>query len=96
MQDDPNLSEASPPNFGDVPVLVTVTVGRAKPTIETLLHLSDETIIELDRGIDDPVELYVGDKLIARGTLEEVSDSGETRIGVRITDVLRPGGGPAK
>ena len=91
MQDDMPKDGAVSDGFGDVPVLVTVTVGRARPTIETLVRLTDDTIIELDRGLDDPVDLYVGDKLIAHGLLEEISAEGGTRIGVRITEVIRSG-----
>lgn len=88
MQDDARTA------FGDVPVLVTVTVGRATPTIDELLSMSPSTIISLDRGLDDPVELYVGEKLIARGLLEEVGEGGSGQIGVRITEVVQPKAAP--
>ena len=90
MQDDTQTDATTAASFGDVPVLVTVTVGHATPTIDELLNMSDETVISLDRGVDDPVDLYVGDKLIARGVLEEMAEDGTSRIGVRITDVVRP------
>lgn len=91
MQDDLQSENATGSTFADVPVLVTVTVGRARPTIATLISLSDDTVIELDRGLDEPVEIYVGDKLIAHGTLEEVASEGPSRLGVRITEVVRAG-----
>lgn len=88
MSDDVQSDQGSTV-FGDVPVLVTVTVGRATPTIDDLLGMSEATIITLDRALDDPVELFVGDKLIARGVLEEVGESGSGQIGVRITEVVQ-------
>ena len=88
MQGDASGQTPAVPSFGDVPVLVTVTVGRAKPTIDDLLSISDATVLELDRGLEDPVELYVGDKLIARGVLEELAEEGASRIGVRVTEIV--------
>ena len=50
-----------------VPIEVRVTVGRARPQVRELLKLKRDAVLPLDRHVDDPVELYVGDKLIARG-----------------------------
>jgi flagellar motor switch protein FliN/FliY len=43
-------------------------------------------VLSLDSKIDDPVELYIGDRLIARGELQEIED-GSGRLGVRLTEV---------
>ncbi|OYW59367.1 MAG: hypothetical protein B7Z31_05960, partial [Rhodobacterales bacterium 12-65-15] len=51
--------------FSQVPIEVTISVGRARPMVRDLLRLSKDAILALDRRIDDPVELYVGDRLIA-------------------------------
>jgi flagellar motor switch protein FliN/FliY len=51
--------------FTRVPVEITVSVGRARPLIKDLLDLGPEAVLPLDRRIDDPVELYLGDRLIA-------------------------------
>ncbi len=73
--------------FLGVPVEMTISVGKAKPLISELLALSQGTIIPLDSRIDDPVEVYIGDKLIARGELQEIEgDAG--KLGVRLTQVV--------
>lgn len=73
--------------FMGVPVELTISVGKARPMISELLNLSRGAIIPLDSRIDDPVEIYIGEKLIARGELQEVE--GETgRLGVYLTEVV--------
>jgi flagellar motor switch protein FliN/FliY len=49
--------------FAQVPIEVTISVGRARPLVKDLLRLSRDAILPLDRRVDDPVELYVGDRL---------------------------------
>lgn len=59
-----------------LPVSVAVSVGRARATIEELLAIGPQSILSLDSKIDDPVELIVGDRVIARGRLVEVGEGG--------------------
>ena len=80
-------AEATNP-FTSVPIEVTVSVGRAKPMIRDLVMLGQNAVLELDRKVDDPVELYVGDKLIARGTLEERGAEGSGQLCVRLTEIV--------
>lgn len=70
-----------------IPIEVTVSVGRARPAVQELLDMGQNSILSLDRKIDDPVELYVGEKLIARGELQEVED-GAGQLAVRLTEVI--------
>lgn len=79
MPDDPHP-------FGAVPVEITVSVGRARPTVRELLHLGRDAVLPLDRRVDDAVDLYVGDRLIARGVLEEFGPEGG-QLAVRLTEV---------
>lgn len=72
--------------FLSVPVEITVSVGKAKPIIADLLKLGRGSVMALDSRIDDPVEIYIGEKLIARGELQEMEDG--DRLGVRLTDVI--------
>ena len=74
--------------FGAIPIEVTIRVGTARPLISELLAIEQDTVLPLDRAIDDPVELFVGDRLIARGSLEELEGSGSGKLGVRITEVV--------
>ena len=71
-----------------VPVEITVSVGRARPTIRDLLALGENTVLTLDRSVDDPVELFIGDRLIARGELREVEDGDPSQLAVRLTEVV--------
>lgn len=80
-------AETSNP-FTSVPIEITVSVGRAKPMIRDLVMLGQNAVLELDRKVDDPVELFVGDKLIARGTLEETGEEGSGQLAVRLTEII--------
>jgi flagellar motor switch protein FliN len=86
MTDEPPDRSADNP-FTEVPIEITVSVGHARPTVRELLDLASDAVLLLDRGVDDPVELYVGDRLIARGELQEGEESGSGLM-VRITEVV--------
>ncbi|MCE5975051.1 FliM/FliN family flagellar motor switch protein [Sinirhodobacter sp. WL0062] len=76
----------SPGNpFTQVPIEITISVGRARPLIRDLLRMKRETVLPLDRRVEDPVELFVGDKLIARGELTEAEGG---QLAVRLTEVI--------
>lgn len=74
--------------FTQVPVEITISVGKARPQVRELLRLKRDAILPLDRKVDDPVELYVGDKLIARGELTELEGDQAGQLGVRLTEVV--------
>lgn len=74
--------------FNQVPIVVTVCVGRARPQLRDLLRLGQDAVLPLDRGLDDPVELFVGDKLIARGELIETEGDGAGQLAVRLTEIV--------
>lgn len=73
--------------FENVPIEITISVGRARPAVKELLALGENAILPLDRKIDDPVELYVGDRLIARGELQEMEGDMAGQLAVRLTEV---------
>ncbi len=72
--------------FLGVPIEVTISVGKARPLVSELVELKRDSVLTLDSSIDDPVELYIGDRLIARGELQELGDE-SGRLGVRLTEV---------
>lgn len=72
--------------FLGVPIEVTISVGKARPLVSELVELRRDSVLTLDSSIDDPVELYIGDRLIARGELQEIGEAGG-RLGVRLTEV---------
>lgn len=69
-----------------VPIEVVISVGKARPLISDLVALRRDSVLPLDSRIEDPVELYIGEKLIARGELQEMDDQ-SGRLGVRLTEV---------
>ncbi len=73
--------------FTSVPIEITVSVGRARPLVRDLLRLDQGSVLTLDRKIDDPVELYVGDQLIGIGALEVIETDGQSMLAVRLTEV---------
>ena len=79
--------------FTSVPIEITVSVGKARPAIRELLSLGRDAVLPLDRRVDDTVELYIGERMIARGQLEEMEGDGEGQLAVRLTEVanLRDG-----
>ena len=70
-----------------VPVHVVVSVGQAKPVIGELLAMRRDMVLPLSSRVDDPVQIMVGDRVIARGELEEMGDD-TGRLGVRLTEVV--------
>ncbi len=73
--------------FTRVPIEITVSVGKAHPMVRDLLALENEAVLVLDKRVEDPVELYVGDKLIARGELQEMDGDQAGQLAVRLTEV---------
>lgn len=84
-----NETTAATP-FSTVPVEITVSVGRARPSIRELLDLNENAVLSLDRTVDAPVELFIGDRLIGRGQLEEIEDDPNGALAVRITEIVTP------
>lgn len=92
MSSNPNMSADKEASLTRVPLEVTVSVGHARPMIRELLAMEDGAVLTLDRRFDDPVELFVGDKLIARGELVELDGDKAGQIAVRLTEVPDLGG----
>ena len=74
--------------FTSVPIEITISVGKARPLIRDLLLLGANSVLPLDRRVEDPVELFVGDRLIARGQLEELDGDNQGQLAVRLTEVV--------
>ncbi|WP_068108444.1 FliM/FliN family flagellar motor switch protein [Tropicimonas marinistellae] len=90
MPDTENKNVRSNP-FSRVPVEIVVSVGHAHPTISELLEMQRNAVLSLDKRVDDPVELYVGDRLIARGQLIEQTGNQEGQLAVRLTELTEGG-----
>lgn len=83
---EPTDNNAENPLRG-VPIEITISVGRARPTVGDLLRLGENAVLPLDRRIDDPVELWVGERLIAKGELQELEGGEPGQLAVRLTEV---------
>ena len=79
--------------FSQVPIEITISVGKARPLVRDLLRMGRDAVLVLDRKVDDPVELYVGDRLIARGELQELGEDQAGQLAVRLTEVVNLRGG---
>jgi flagellar motor switch protein FliN/FliY len=70
----------------DIPLEVTVELGKVKMLVNDLLQLGQGSIIELDKPVGERLEIYISDKLIARGEVVVAED----KLGVRVTDIVSP------
>ncbi len=68
----------------DIPLNISVEVGRCKILLKDLLSMSEGYVIELDKLAGEPLDLYVNSRLIARGEAVLVGD----KFGIRLTDVV--------
>lgn len=93
MDDSPLSRSAGDSPFAQVPIEILVSVGRARPLVRDLLRLRRDAVLPLDRRVDDPVELFVGDRLIARGELQELDGEQAGQLAVRLTEIVDLSGG---
>lgn len=84
--EEPNAPGRSNP-FEAVPIEITVSVGKARPLIRDLVAMSENAVLTLDKRVEDPVELYVGDRLVARGQLEEMDGEQSGQLVVRLIEI---------
>jgi flagellar motor switch protein FliN/FliY len=70
----------------DVPLTVTVEIGRSRMLISELLQVGQGSVIELDKLAGEPMEILVNNKVIARGEVVLVND----KFGIRLTDIVSP------
>ena len=72
--------------LSEVCLPINVELGHSRMKIKEILELGPGSIVQLDKLPDEPVELHVGDKLLAKGEVVVV----EERLGVRITEIIHP------
>ncbi|SDZ74013.1 flagellar motor switch protein FliN/FliY [Desulfuromusa kysingii] len=70
----------------DIPLEVSVEVGRSRILVRDLLQLQEGSLVELDKLAGEPLDLYVNSRLIARGEAVVVNE----KFGLRLTDVVSP------
>ena len=82
-----NLQESEARNLDmllDIPLQVTVELGRTKRSVKDILELSSGSIIELDKLAGEPVDILVNNRLIAKGEVVVIDEN----FGVRVTDII--------
>ncbi len=70
----------------DIPLKVTVELGRTKRTIREILEITSGSVVELDKLAGEPVDIHVNDKLMAKGEVVVIDEN----FGVRVTDIASP------
>jgi len=71
----------------DVPVRIAVVLGRTRIPVANLLRMDVGTVVELDRQVGEAVEIFVNERLVARGEIVLV----ENRLGVTMTEIVKAG-----
>ena len=70
----------------DITLRLSIELGRAVLNVKDILALRDGSVVELNKLAGDPVDIFVNDKLIARGEVVVIDDN----FGVRVTDIMSP------
>lgn len=70
----------------DIPLDVSVEVGRSRMLVRDLLQMDEGYVVELGKQANEPLDVYVNSRLIARGEVVMVDD----KLGLRLTDVVSP------
>ncbi|MEO1199921.1 MAG: flagellar motor switch protein FliN [Pseudomonadota bacterium] len=69
----------------DVPVKVSAILGRARMDVADLLKLGEGSVLELDRKVGEAIDIYVNDRLVARGEVVLV----ENKLGITMTEIIK-------
>jgi len=70
----------------DIPVQISVVLGKTTMQVQQLLKLGRGAVVELDRKVGEPVDIFVNNRLVARGEVVVVED----KIGVTMTGIIKP------
>src|ERR1700760_1286102 len=73
----------------DVPVTVSAVLGKSLMEVSHLLKIGKGAVVELDRKVGEAIDIYVNDRLVARGEVVLVED----RLGVTMTEIIKAGSG---
>ncbi len=84
-QDDKTASDLAP--VFDVPVYISAVLGRAHLSVAQLLQLGAGSVLELDRKVGEAIDIYVNNRLVARGEVVVIDE----RLGVTMTEIIKDG-----
>ena len=85
MDEDKTASDLAP--VFDVPVSISAVLGRASMSVAQLLQLGQGSVLELDRKVGEAIDIYVNNRLVARGEVVIVDE----RLGVTMTEIIKDG-----
>jgi flagellar motor switch protein FliN/FliY len=83
--EDKNATDLAP--VFDVPVSISAVLGRASLSVSQLLQLNSGSVLELDRKVGEAIDIYVNNRLVARGEVVIVDE----RLGVTMTEIIKDG-----
>ena len=89
IQDEKSASDLS--TVFDVPVTISAVLGRASMSVAQLLQLGQGSVLELDRKVGEAIDIYVNNRLVARGEVVIVDE----RLGVTMTEIIKGDDAPA-
>ena len=69
-----------------IPITLAVEVGKTTLKLRDLMRLSQGSVLELDRGVGEPMEVKINDTVIAKGEIVSVGD----KLGISVTDIVAP------
>ena len=69
-----------------IPITLSVEVGKTRLKLRDLMRLSQGSVLELDRGVGEPMEVKINDTVIAKGEIVSVGD----KLGISVTDIVAP------
>ena len=92
LDDEPNLSKHKVTTHDleavyTIPINVKAVLGEARMEVNQLLKLGRGAVVELDRKVGEPIDIYVNNRLVARGEVVIVDD----RLGVTVTEIIKSG-----
>lgn len=85
LAEDKNASDLA--TVFDVPVAISAVLGRSSMSVAQLLQLSQGSVLELDRKVGEAIDIYVNNRLVARGEVVIVDE----RLGVTMTEIIKDG-----
>lgn len=87
MAPDPSpVSQSNLEMILDIPVTISVEIGRSRMVVSELIQLGQGSVVELDKLAGEPMEILVNGRLIARGEAVVIND----KFGVKLTDIVSP------
>lgn len=80
-----NLPSLGSDSLLDIPVAISVELGRTQLQVKDIMNLNAGTVVELDKNITEPVDVYANGRLIARGEVVVVDET----LGIKITEMVK-------